>query len=145
MSLSRSPSPRRGGGWSSPGLNADMSHGKVRAASPNITSMNGGAAGSSGGLSWASAKERSARVKDGGWVRRQLSLSLPFSEKEKLGRGRSDGSFRALWTSDWRDIPRRLLLLLSRRRREVAVLLLIVALLTVWNTSEYSWRWGEVS
>lgn len=69
-------------------------------------------------------------------LRRNISLSLPFNEQEKLGRGRSTGSFKALWTSQWRDIPRRLLELLSRRRKEVALLLAVVGLMVMWNTSE---------
>lgn len=150
MSLSRSPSPRLGGGWSSPGLSADVTHGKVRAASPNITSINGGTDDSGNGVTWASAKQRSARVEHGGYpkyesqntgiwrrLRRNLSLSLPFSEQEKLGRGRSTGSLKALWTSEWRDIPRGLLALLSRRRKELAMLLALVAMMWLWNSSEY--------
>lgn len=151
MSLSRSPSPRRAGGWASPGLSADISHGKVRAASPNITSINGSADGSSGGPTWASAKQRSARVEHGGYpkyesqnngmwrrFRRTISMSLPIDEQEKLGGRGSSGSLRSLWTSDWRDLPRRLLNVLSRRRKWLAVLITIIALLTLWNTCTFS-------
>ncbi|CZT24750.1 related to MNN10-subunit of mannosyltransferase complex [Ramularia collo-cygni] len=149
MSLSRSPSPRRGGGWASPGLSADISNGKVRAASPSITSIHANADRS--GPTWSSAKQRSARVEHGGYpkyesqnsgiwrrFKRNMSLSLPFSEKDKMGRG-SPGSLKALLTGDWRDIPRNLLALLSRRRKLVAACLLIVGMIVLWNTTLVYW------
>lgn len=109
MSLSRSPSPRRGGGWSSPGLTSpyDNASGK---SSPRKTygdyQINGSASGDD--VTWASAKARSEEVKgypsfstrnQGFFSRhaRKISTSLPtfsmgarrnFSDKEKLGRGR---------------------------------------------------------
>ena len=109
MSLSRSPSPRRGGGWSSPGLTSpyDSVSGK---SSPRKTysdlQLNGSA--SSDNVTWASAKARSEEVNgypsfstrnQGFFSRhaRKISTSLPtfnmggrrnFSDKEKLGRGR---------------------------------------------------------
>lgn len=109
MSLSRSPSPRRGGGWSSPGLTSpyDNVSGK---SSPRKTygdiQMNGSI--SSDDSKWASAKARSEEINgypsfstrnQGFFSRhaRKISTSLPtfsmggrrdFSDKEKLGRGR---------------------------------------------------------
>lgn len=111
MSLSRSPSPRGGGGWASPGLTTpyDNMSGK---SSPRKTygdvPENGSAATSSDNVTWASAKARSEEVKgypsfstrnNGFFSRhaRKISTSLPtfsmgarrdFSDKEKLGRGR---------------------------------------------------------
>ena len=105
MSLSRSPSPRAEGGWSSPGLTnfADDTD-KVRQSN------------SSGNIvTWAGAKKKSELVNGGnlpfprnnGFFNRHmrsLSNSLPrfnmggnysYAEKEKLGRGRwnaKDGS-----------------------------------------------------
>ena len=109
MSLSRSPSPRGGGGWSSPGLTSpyDTVSGK---SSPRKgfgeLQMNGSA--SSENVTWASAKARSEEINgypsfstrnQGFFSRhaRKISTSLPtfnmggrrnFSDKEKLGRGR---------------------------------------------------------
>ena len=109
MSLSRSPSPRRGGGWSSPGLTSpyDSVSGK---SSPRKgygdIQMNGSA--SSENVTWATAKARSEHIngypsfstRNNGFFSRharKISSGLPtfsmgtrrdFSDKEKLGRGR---------------------------------------------------------
>ena len=104
MSLSRSPSPSRGGGWSSPGLTTPYDNLSGR-ASPRKgygeLKMNGGV--DSSNVNWATAKARSDEVKgypsfstrnNGFFSRhaRQISRSLPSfvrgAEKEKLGRGR---------------------------------------------------------
>ncbi|KAL8714386.1 MAG: hypothetical protein Q9220_001719 [cf. Caloplaca sp. 1 TL-2023] len=104
MSLSRSPSPNKGGGWSSPGLttNFDTLSGRStpRKAYGDLQA-NGNVNGS--GVSWATAKARSEEVnrypsfssKNTGFFSRharQISRSLPSfvrgAEKEKLGRGR---------------------------------------------------------
>ncbi|KAF1999534.1 glycosyltransferase family 34 protein [Amniculicola lignicola CBS 123094] len=95
--MSRSPSPRPGG-WSSPGLNTPYDTGGR--TSPMRGYANGGS-----NVTWASAQAKSAEVKgynafsprnQGFFGRhfRNLSTSLPFSyaEKEKLGRGRSQGN-----------------------------------------------------
>lgn len=105
MTLSRSPSPRRGGGWSSPGLNTPSASGR---SSPRKgygdLHMNGG----TNSVTWASAKARSDEVngypafstRNNGFLARHarnISGSLPrfnlggrrdYAEKEKLGRGR---------------------------------------------------------
>jgi len=105
MSLSRSPSPRRGGGWSSPGLNTPGASGR---SSPRKgygdLHMNGGI----NSVTWASAKAKSDEVNgypafslrhNGFFARhaRRISGSLPrfnlgtrrdYADKEKLGRGR---------------------------------------------------------
>ncbi|MDI1491315.1 MAG: alpha-1,6-mannosyltransferase [Ramalina farinacea] len=101
MSLSRSPSPRGGGGWSSPGLTSPYESGK---SSPRRTYgdvKNNGSAGT--GVTWETAKARSDEVKghpsystqnQGFFSRnaRRLSTSFmkgrDFSDREKLGRGR---------------------------------------------------------
>ena len=98
MSLSRSPSPRQGGGWSSPGLTSPYETGKA------YRDLNGSAGTS---VTWETAKARSNEVKgypsfstknQGFFSRhaRKISTSLPtfslskrdYSDKEKLGRGR---------------------------------------------------------
>lgn len=109
MSLSRSPSPRRGGGWSSPGLTSPYDN-VSGSASPRKTygdlQTNGLSSGDN--VTWAKAKARSEEVKgypsfttrnNGFFSRhaRKISTSLPtfrmtgrrdFSDKERLGRGR---------------------------------------------------------
>ena len=96
MSLSRSPSPRPGGGWASPGLN-----------SPAGTFSSCRSSGGSS-VTWESAKRKSQGVhgypafaiRNNGFFRRhyrKISSSLPrfnlgsercYAEKEKLGWGR---------------------------------------------------------
>lgn len=108
MSLDHSPSPQRGGGWSSPGLttpyeDANPGSGAVsRSRSPAVKSFGdlngvgpGGAAasvsgaGGAGGVTWASAKSASARVNgypryqsqnEGFFTRhyRKISEGLPY-------------------------------------------------------------------
>ncbi|KAL8948076.1 MAG: hypothetical protein Q9222_005706 [Ikaeria aurantiellina] len=136
MSLSRSPSPNKGGGWSSPGLTANFDtlsgRSTPRKAYGDIRS-NGSVRGS--GVSWATAKARSEEVngypsfssRNTGFFSRharQISRSLPSfvrgAEKEKLGRGRwypnnksKTGRFLGfLGRSIWR-LRLRLLVLLS--------------------------------
>jgi hypothetical protein len=111
MSLSRSPSPRGGGGWSSPGLTGPYDSGRSSPRKPYNT-MNGGGAGYSNGVTWASAKAKSEEVNgypgfqtrrgDGGIFNlsrhaRNISASLPkwsniaggrYAQKETSGRGR---------------------------------------------------------
>ncbi|KAF2400346.1 hypothetical protein EJ06DRAFT_477200 [Trichodelitschia bisporula] len=101
MSLSRSPSPQRGGGWASPGLTTPYNS-SSRRASPIRTYPNGGSGASN--VSWASAQAKSAEVRGypsfeprrqgfAGHLRK-FSAKLPYfngkdyADKEKLGRGR---------------------------------------------------------
>lgn len=103
MSLSRSPSPQRSGGWSSPGLTTPYNS-TSRQASPARSYVNG----SANNVTWATAQARSAEVRgypqfsprNQGFTRhfRRLSVKLPYfsagdySDKEKLGRGRPGAS-----------------------------------------------------
>lgn len=110
MSLSRSPSPRRGGGWSSPGLTSpyDSISGKS-SPRPGYTEFPfSGGPNHHNNVTWASAKARSEEVngypsfstRNNGFFSRharQISRRLPsfnlggrrdYAEKEKLGRGR---------------------------------------------------------
>jgi len=149
MSLDRSPSREREGGWSSSGLTTPYDDSNGRARSPagrGYGELDGGR-----GVSWATAKANSDRVngypsyqsqsqKQGFFGRhyRQLSHGLPhfmhggqedrYAEKEKLGRGRSGGGRMP----GLRELPRRLGLLLSRRRKYVAVLLLLLFAVFMW-------------
>lgn len=106
MSLSRSPSPHRAGGWASPGLEiGSCTPSRDRSRGPKSYGVNGGH-----NVTWATAQARSAEIN--GYAKtpssglgflgrrfRSLSASLPsfnnhsgeddrFAEKEKLGRGR---------------------------------------------------------
>jgi mannan polymerase II complex MNN10 subunit len=143
MSLDRSPSPREGGGWSSPGLNtlSEGSASRSRGSSPAKKSygdLNGGH------VTWASAKARSARVKGQasyqsqnqgffGRHMRRISERLPYfahggqedryREKEKLGRGRGWLSIDQI---DWKELPRRIALIISRRRKYVGMLVALI-------------------
>lgn len=145
MSLSRSPSPRRDGGWSSPGLTTpyDESNGRSRSPRKPYGGINGGP---QGGVTWASAKANSARVNgypsyqsqnQGFFSRhmRNLSESLPYfahggqedryAEKEKTGRGRPGGG-------SWADVPKRIAFLMSRRRKYAAMLVLAIFAILLW-------------
>ena len=109
MSLSRSPSPRRGGGWSSPGLtnNYDNVSGPSSPRKSYGDIKMNGSVGSSHGVTWESAQARTQEVNgypsfstrnNGFFARhaRNISTSLPtfssgarnYSSTEKLGRGR---------------------------------------------------------
>jgi hypothetical protein len=104
MSLSRSPSPRPGGGWSSPGLTNPYATVSGRSSPTKTYGVNGGP----NTVTWESAKAKSNGVngypsfstQGKGFIKqhmRNLSASLPrfnigaeksYAEKEKLGRGR---------------------------------------------------------
>ena len=165
MSLDRSPSPRRGGGWSSPGLSTPVEEGRSRGASPRkgYGDLNGGRGSS--GVTWATAKAGSARVNgypsyqsqnQGFFGRhmRRISSGLPqyfvggqddrFAEKEKLGRGRSGGGLSGLAAGGWREVPRRLGLLISRRRKQVMLLVLAILMVAVWFSKRKSIEYGLV-
>lgn len=95
MSLSRSPSPRPGGGWDTPGLTSD------RTSSLRSYRANGSSSGNHS-VTWESAKAKRDGI-NGTFSSqfnrhyRRISNSLPrfnlggeksYAEKEKLGRGR---------------------------------------------------------
>lgn len=151
MSLSRSPSPNRGGGWSSPGLTTPYDNLSGR-ASPRKgygeIQMNGGLGNSN--VTWASAKARSDEVngypsfstRNNGFFSRhasQISRSLPSfvrgAEKEKLGRGR--------WYSNNGSKPGRILGFLGRsiwrlRLRLLITLSFILAVIVFYLTRKSS-------
>ncbi|KAL8772259.1 MAG: hypothetical protein Q9209_002471 [Squamulea sp. 1 TL-2023] len=104
MSLSRSPSPNKGGGWSSPGLTTNFDNMSGRSTPRKAygdVRMNGGMSGTD--VSWNTAKARSDRVHDHASYEsrhdgfptrhtRQMSWGLPrflgATEKEKSSRRR---------------------------------------------------------
>lgn len=113
MSLSRSPSPRPGGGWASPGLNSSYGSGRSSPQKSYRVSGNGNS------VTWESAKAKTEGVNGGlssfssqnqgffGRHYRRISNSLPqfnigsdksYAEKEKLGRGRWMARHRSKWT-----------------------------------------------
>ncbi|EEH02734.1 galactosyltransferase [Histoplasma capsulatum var. duboisii H88] len=127
MSLSRSPSPRRGGGWSSPGLT--IATGSSRGSSPprgyhdtaNSSTSSGsgafhpnsspiaGAGPGNGAVTWASAKAKSDRIaaypsfstRNNGFFsrqRRKISASLPrFRVNSMLDYGEKEKLGRGRW------------------------------------------------
>nr|POF26131.1 putative alpha-1,6-mannosyltransferase mnn10 [Quercus suber] len=148
MSLDRSPSPHRGGGWSSPGLTTpvDDRNGVPRSRGPSPSQAYGNANGGHG-VTWATAKQRSERVNgypsyqsqnQGFFARhmRKLSEQLPsfahggqedrYTEKEKLGRGRTGNQLSRSW--EW--LHKTFGINLSRRRKYTA--LLVVLVLGLW-------------
>lgn len=146
MSLDRSPSPNRNGGWSSPGLTApfddDHNHGTITPPGVGPGSSPYSRANGAGGVTWANAKKRSARVNghpsyqstnQGFFTRhmRKLSESLPrFANAPETGLkdkpGRSPSGRRS-----WKELPRHLALLISRRRKLVLMILLPIVLLCI--------------
>jgi mannan polymerase II complex MNN10 subunit len=150
MTLSRSPSPLPGGGWSSPGLTPGSG-----ATSPRYPTTGHGSL-SPGAISWASAKAKSDEVRsypsfstrNSGFFSRQkrkISASLPrfslsrdFREQEKLGRGRSSGSSTG-WRSRDNSLKGRVVSFVGnamRRRRFrllFSLLLGLVLYLNFWS------------
>ena len=143
MSLSRSPSPRAGGGWASPGLSSPFDNLSGR-SSPRKGYGDNYANGVPGlnGVTWSSAKARSEEIRgypsfstrhNGFFSRhaRQISHSFPrfnigggrsYAQKEKLGRGRWYPSSGSKW-------GRLRTFLGSVTRRMLLPILLVVGLL----------------
>lgn len=161
MSLSRSPSPRAGGGWSSPGLTPhfDTMSGRSSPRKPYTDlHVNGGVgeSGSVGGsVTWASAKARSDEVngypsfstRNNGFFSRharRISSSLPkfnlggrrdYADKEKLGRGRwgpNGGSRLGRIKTFIGSITRRM------RLRILIVLGIVLAFILFYTTREFA-------
>ncbi|KAK0730493.1 galactosyl transferase GMA12/MNN10 family protein [Lasiosphaeris hirsuta] len=148
MSLSRSPSPVPGGGWSSPGLNINTSGrsspSKAHAESSGTSVM------------WESARQK--RAGDSGYPSfstqnkgfftrhmRRLSSSLPrfssgqnYAEKEKLGRGQRSGPHLPL-LGRLRGIVARMGRVMKIRL--LIVLLILLSILLFYTTPlVYYWR-----
>ncbi|CAM1505597.1 Fc.00g112340.m01.CDS01 [Cosmosporella sp. VM-42] len=148
MTLSRSPSPVPGGGWSSPGLNINSG----RSSPANI----GG-----GSVAWESSKMRKpgangypsfSTQNQGFFTRhmRRISSSLPrftshgdvpYAEKEKLGRGR--------WWGDRIPLAGRIRIIYGRigRKWKVRVLMLLLIFLSiiVFYNSPLVYHWRRAS
>ena len=156
MSLSRSPSPRRGGGWSSPGLTNQFDHISGRSTPRKgygELHMNGVISGNN--VTWASAKAKSEEIngypsfstRSNGFIARnarKLSNSLPrlnltgrkdYADKEKLGRGRwnpSNGSKLGRLQTYFGRAARRM------RLRFMLVVAFLLATLLFYVTREFS-------
>jgi mannan polymerase II complex MNN10 subunit len=142
MSLSRSPSPQRAGGWSSPGLTTPYNS-TSRTASPARSYANG----SANNVTWATAQARSAEIRgypsfsprNQGFSRhfRRLSTKLPYfgsgdySDKEKLGRGRLSGPGAGRLNGIMARIGRSIWRL---RARFAIVLLIVLFYVLFWVT-----------
>ncbi|KAI5208995.1 hypothetical protein E4T39_00971 [Aureobasidium subglaciale] len=149
MSLSRSPSPKRGGGWASPGLNANFA--QSRSTTP-VTSYS-----QNHTVTWASAQARSHKVngypayQEGGpgffgKHMRNLSASLPFfnnapkderqAEKEKAGRGKWTPA-RGGYIASFKALLGRHLL--RSKTRFILVLVLLLFILCFYTTPLHYW------
>lgn len=151
MSLSRSPSPKRGGGWASPGLNANFA--QSRSSTP-VTSYS-----QNHGVTWASAQARSHQIngypayqeRGAGFFgkhMRKISASLPFfhntkapyderqAEKDKAGRGRwtpgRGGVFANIKSMVGHHLSR-------SKSRFILVLVLLLLIVCFYTTRESSW------
>jgi hypothetical protein len=146
MSLSRSPSPQRGGGWASPGLTTPYDS-SSRRSSPIRTYPNGNARG----VTWATASARSAQVRGApsfaprnqgiGRHFRKWSSKLPFfsndrsyAEKEKLGRGRSSSTR----STKLRDYAAHIGRIAWRLRKLLAVTILFVLCIILFYATRKS-------
>jgi mannan polymerase II complex MNN10 subunit len=149
MSLSRSPSPKRGGGWASPGLNANFA--QSRSSTP-VTSYS-----QSHSVTWASAQARSHQVngypayQDAGSGffgkhMRKISASLPFfsngpkderqAEKEKTNRARWAPARGGYFANFKAMIGRHALRSKSRFVLLLVILLLIVCFYTTRKSAD---------
>ncbi|KAI1916514.1 alpha-1,6-mannosyltransferase [Ophidiomyces ophidiicola] len=149
MSLSRSPSPRPGGGWSSPGLttgsrNSGASTPRKGYEDAHGVHINGFGPAGPHAASWAAAKAKSDHVREypsfstrnNGFFsrqRRRISASLPrfrmngmYGEKEKLGRGR--------WSPGGASMLSRIKTLVGNllRRKRTQLLLLLILMFVFW-------------
>lgn len=147
MSLSRSPSPQRGGGWSTPGLTDASDYGTPR--QKDYGDLNGSAVND---IAWAAAKAKSSQVRntpsfttrnEGFFSRqkRKISATLPrfnnFSSDqkdwnaEKLGRGRWRPGVGGRW-SRLKTLVGNVL----RKFKMLVVVMLLMALITLlWSKS----------
>jgi mannan polymerase II complex MNN10 subunit len=144
MSLSRSPSPIPGGGWSSPGL--DLPSGRSSPAKMHFSSSNPGT------VTWESARMKSQGVtgypsfstqNQGFFTRnmRRISSSLPsFSIHEEMGSAEKEKRRRAPW-----KIPLlgRAQLFVSRLSRvwkiRALLVMIIIACYILFYTTRKSW------
>lgn len=150
MSLSRSPSPHPGGGWSSPGLTPGSGTSTPRSNLLSPTTFG------PSGITWAAAKAKSDRVRGGypsfstrnsGFFSRQkrmISSSLPRFRSEYTGTGTGRNA-RSTW---WGGRIRTFIGSMLRRRR----LRLLVVLVVAWVWYLFFWTgelgfdcfWGEI-
>jgi hypothetical protein len=147
MSLSRSPSPRLGGGWSTPGLTDDCGYGTP--GRREYGDLNGSASNDS---AWAAAKARSSQVRntpsfttrnEGFFSRqkRKISATLPRFNSfgpnqkdwnaEKLGRGR----WRPTGGGKWSRLKTLVGNLLRKFKFLFVMLALIVFTTLLWSKS----------
>ncbi|KAK4648666.1 alpha-1,6-mannosyltransferase [Podospora bellae-mahoneyi] len=151
MSLSRSPSPVPGGGWASPGLN-------IGSGRSSPTRGYTGGSSSATPVMWESSRLKKAggsgypsfATQNSGFLSKHMrkissslprfnsSSSSPYSEKEKLGRGR--------WSTQNVPLLGRLRALIGRMGRKMKIRLLILLMLlfciiVFYNTPlVYHWR-----
>lgn len=146
MSLSRSPSPHPGGGWSSPGLTPGSgSSTPTRGYSPNTLAPN---TNSKGNGAWAAAKAKSEEVRgypsfatrNSGFFSRQktkISNKLPSFNGHKSPHGYVDKDVygRERWRSSTGGAQGALGILLRRSRVRIllGLLLACLAYICLWG------------
>ncbi|KAJ5703192.1 hypothetical protein N7488_010740 [Penicillium malachiteum] len=145
MSLSRSPSPHPGGGWSSPGLTPGSGTSTPRGYSPsNLTPS---------GISWAAAKAKSDEVRgypsfatrnSGFFSRQKHKLSARLPSFRGSGYADKDAYGRAQWSpsTGGRGILGVAGNFLRRGRgRVLAILVLVwIGYLLLWSTLVWTFR-----
>lgn len=153
MSLSRSPSPRPGGGWSTPGLAEVSDHGTPRQL--HYSGANGSA---STDLAWAAAKAKSDQVRNTpsfttrneGFFsrqRRKISATLPRFNSfgpnhkdwnaEKLNRGR----WRPSGDGKWSRLKTLVGNVLRKFKVLIFMLVLILLMTVLWSKSSTCLCW----
>lgn len=138
MSLSRSPSPHPGGGWSSPGLTPGSGNSTPRGYSPSPASL------SPSGISWAAAKAKSDEVRgypsfstrNSGFFSRQkhrISARLPSFRGQQPGYVDKDHHGRAHHRAHGRG-PFGIQLRRGRSRFFLGLFLLWIGYLCFWSS-----------
>ncbi|KAJ5675228.1 uncharacterized protein N7477_005162 [Penicillium maclennaniae] len=139
MSLSRSPSPHPGGGWSSPGLTPGSGNSTPRGYSPSGASL------APSGISWAAAKAKSDEVRgypsfstrNSGFFSRQkhrISARLPSFRGESHSYVAKDQYGRAHHRHGGGRGPFGILFRRGRSRLVLGLFLLWIGYLCFWST-----------
>ncbi|CAI7602764.1 unnamed protein product [Penicillium manginii] len=153
MSLSRSPSPHPGGGWSSPGLTPGSgSSTPIRGYSPNTLAPN---SNSNGNNAWAAAKAKSNEVRgypsfatrNSGFFSRQktkISNKLPSFNGHQSPHGYVDKDVygRETWRSSTGGARGTLAIILRRSRVRIllGVFLACLAYICLWGPLVHLYR-----
>lgn len=153
MSLSRSPSPQRCGGWSTPGLTDASSHGTPRRK--EYGDVNGSGLND---LAWAAAKAKRSQVRntpsfttrnEGFFSRQKRKISATLPRFNSFGSDQKDWNAEKLGRARWGPAGdgklsrlRTLVGNLLRKSKTLIVAMVLLALLTIiWSKSSKCCRW----